>query len=257
MGGGKIIDNQAVKDSRIIIVHKKNGGVSSARNAGLDIAKGKFIAFMDSDDYVDSRYLENMINYDSDIVISGVIIGNRAIRPIEETRFNREQYSIFLNEYFDKTYVRAPWAKVFRRDIINEIRFDERIKWGEDYLFLLEILKRSQSVILVPEAAYHYDEPDEIGKYKFTTEDYCIGLLKVEKLLKEFDLVSFKKGTPLETNRLWHFYSMRDYVDRLELTERLGEWKKWIRGRQFRLLPKSSILLWIKCVIEFYRITHR
>ena len=65
---GQIIDEYAHKDNRVIAVHKENGGVSSARNKGIDIATGDYIAFIDSDDWIDSNYLESFNSSDADCI---------------------------------------------------------------------------------------------------------------------------------------------------------------------------------------------
>lgn len=256
---GKICDSYAATDQRIRVMHKSNGGVSSARNAALDIVKGQYIAFIDADDYIDMDYLAAMWEYGSDIIISGAKINELTIKPSECENLKFHQYNDFLNNFFDKPYVRAPWAKLYSRQIIqnHHIRFDERIRWGEDYIFFLEALTHSQSISLHPDAMYHYEEPTAIGKYKFTTSDYQVGLTKSEQLLMGLSLTSFASGTPLDTNRLWHFYSMRDYVNHLTKKERLDEWKFFLSQKLYNLLPKSSTYLKVKCLIEFFRITHR
>jgi len=99
-GSGNICDRYAVIDSRIRVFHKQNGGVSSARNLGLDNALGEMIFFIDSDDTVDKDYLEKlMIKSDEDYVISGVkILENDFLKPVMTNNENFSDFNRFWME---------------------------------------------------------------------------------------------------------------------------------------------------------------
>ncbi len=153
---GDICDYYAKKDSRVVVIHKENGGASSARNAGLDVAKGKFINFVDSDDYIPNDSLENLINLqkenDADLVCCTYerYLQNNKIVPVKfyDKFFNIEKVdyegiNILLSDLF-----RGPWAKLFKNSIIkvNNILFDEKIKIGEDTIFVYSYLNKSKNI---------------------------------------------------------------------------------------------------------------
>ena len=149
------------KDARIKHVYKDNGGVSSARNKGLEIAKGEWIAFCDSDDWVNNDYLENLAKYtEYDYVISGIIRHPKAHHTfIHDKSFVNEG----IKDYLTYSYLwnGSPCAKLFKRSIIteNNIRFDEKLKSYEDTAFCLHYIYYCNSIRLIPYAGYNYDEP--------------------------------------------------------------------------------------------------
>ena len=142
---GAICDKYATKDSRIRVFHKENGGVSSARNLGLENAFGEWITFIDADDYVHPRFLESLYaKHRGDFVVGSFqLVGSKE-------KWN----GIIEDSYYDKTSLRkkiidislaihfyTPWAKLYSKNIIdnNHLRFDERMRSGEDWLFVLNI----------------------------------------------------------------------------------------------------------------------
>lgn len=161
-----IIDEYATADSRIIAIHKPNGGVSSARNTGLDAAIGEYVAFVDSDDYVSPTYLEDTVKYDEDVIICGITNiryqnGNdtESIENYVPTRY--ENILDFLREQRYMSYIRTPWAKIVKKEIIdtNKLRFDSLIKYGEDTIFNFEVFTKSKNIRIIAEPNYHYVVP--------------------------------------------------------------------------------------------------
>ena len=112
---GKICDEYAQKDSRVRVFHKPNGGVSSARNLGLDNANGEWIAFIDSDDYVDVDYLAELDSYSKMLDVDYVITLN-TIRTYTKESFlmlQSEHYGDLFSLYRLLKYS-SPWAKLFK-----------------------------------------------------------------------------------------------------------------------------------------------
>lgn len=138
---GLICDEYARKDSRIKVYHKENGGVSSARNLGLNYAQGEWLAFIDADDYVHSNFLssfESMISEGLGLIHWGFCYdtnGDIKTIPISDKDKTMTMEEVCRNNIFHG-YV---WSYLFRRDIIkeNKILFDTHLKYAEDWLFIL------------------------------------------------------------------------------------------------------------------------
>ena len=201
----EIIDQYASADPRVIAIHKLNGGVSSARNAGLDRATGDYVAFIDADDYVDSDYLEVSLAYDHDIIIYGTkTIRNGAsnyIFPFKEDlgRSLEGEPSEMLNEdNICETFLRSPWCKFFKKFIINKynLKFDTKINYAEDYLFNLQYLTLSRSICYLNYCGYTYVMPYNDKPYKVDVKQYIYYLNLALTLLERLNV-----GTPKVLNR--------------------------------------------------------
>lgn len=193
---GKICDSYAEKDTRIKVIHKDNGGVSSARNTGLAIATGEYITFFDPDDFVTEDIIEFLLDilkknkadisicaWDdyygnscqpySHAEIKGVYTGKDAIL----IQFKHGFYSVC--------------NMLFSKHIIDGMEFHVGYVNGEDRLFAVEILPKAERVVYdmcLKSAKYHYaHRENSAGTKKFTNDDYS--------LLKICDIVSDKFKT--------------------------------------------------------------
>ncbi|MCF3112119.1 glycosyltransferase [Niabella sp. CC-SYL272] len=172
---GKICDTYADRYSRVEVYHMKNGGVSAARNMGLEKAKGSYITFVDADDYVDENYLSLLLPHgDEDFSVCGVKIlspnGTVAVEGISAASCGTEARQRVVNHHL----VRAVWGKMFKRSVIDchGIRFDTAARVGEDTLFVLEYLSVVSSVFITDKAGYVYISPGyKIDKYRTTPDD--------------------------------------------------------------------------------------
>lgn len=158
---GIICDDYANRDSRIKVFHKENGGVSSARNKGLENARGEWITYIDSDDYVDNDYLENMINKShGDFVASHMIAEGWeewVDNPLPDNFWHNSQMPTFIERLLPRMNFMV--CKLFRSSIIksNKLRFNENLAYGEDTLFIINYLKYAKSVATISTASYHYN----------------------------------------------------------------------------------------------------
>ncbi|MGN1300444.1 MAG: glycosyltransferase family 2 protein [Clostridia bacterium] len=159
----KICDEYAKKDNRIRVIHKKNGGVSSARNIGIDKAKGKWIAFIDSDDWVEENYIERLhvcaVKENADIALCGYnrIIFNKIEKINSSGKINRYSGNQYLtNSLNPQTGFGLCHMKLINRKIIKNIRFDESLEVGEDALFNIMITKNIKCAVNNNESLYNY-----------------------------------------------------------------------------------------------------
>jgi len=160
---GAICDEYAKKDSRITVIHKENGGVSSARNAGLEAAGGAWIGFVDADDWCDANMYEYLVGlgqkYDADIVQCGLFLDEQ--ESCELMFCDWEKDLIFGDvgqmQFCDiQRFGNSSCNKLFRADTLNQITYDPQCPMGEDLLFNLQVLQEAHGIVLGTQAKYHY-----------------------------------------------------------------------------------------------------
>jgi len=175
---GKICDEFALKDKRIKVIHKKNGGVSSASNKGLDSANGELIYFVDGDDWIEENTLEEIIKVfskhpNADVFSFNYIFNydneSKKSIPLTEGTFEGIQkdhliLATIIPKFIERKYnyklpgIRSKCVKAFKRKIIeeNKIRFNEKIPIGEDALFCSKVLSQAKTVVHRNSYLYHY-----------------------------------------------------------------------------------------------------
>lgn len=159
---GDICDEYANKDKRIKVLHKNNEGVGSARNAGLKMVSGEYVAFVDSDDFCDKEYLKNFetgIVNQMDLVIQGYMEYINGAKPGK--MFNSRIYeNNLVDALIDNELLTfgAPYCKLFKRSVIenNDIRFSTKYSYGEDTCFFFNYCKFINNIKLVSNVGYYY-----------------------------------------------------------------------------------------------------
>lgn len=178
---GKICDSYAIKDKKVKVIHKNNRGLSNSRNCGLDIAKGEYISFVDSDDFIHPQMIEilykTIISNNGDIVICDFqrIYENNNIKFKQyKTEQNIKIYNNIeaLNELYSKNVVKfvIAWNKLYKRELFINLRYREK-KFHEDEFIIHELLYRSNKVIDIPLQLYFYlQRQDSIMGAKFSVK---------------------------------------------------------------------------------------
>ena len=172
---GDICDKYAAIDNRIIVLHKPNGGVSSARNAALDVAKGDYVTFADADDEVRPEWLSSFMEtiQNKDVAVQGIefVGGQVEVRAIGiSDGLNNQSLVTKLIEVHFLGYL---FGKLFRREIIESyhIRFDETIRFREDDVFVLEYARYVNSWASTDQSNYIYYVPLANKKYGSNATD--------------------------------------------------------------------------------------
>lgn len=156
----KICDEYAQKDTRFKVLHKKNGGAASARNAGLEIATGEYIGFVDSDDLVNVQYIEKLVNNleesEADISVCGYFNLNKVSAEkiaIEKTGIYSEVE--FLNRFLWDWKCGLLWNKLFKAEVLKNVRFAEGHVIDDEF-FTYKAVMNSKKVVVADEPLIYY-----------------------------------------------------------------------------------------------------
>lgn len=193
---GDICDEYAKKDIRIRVFHKKNGGVSSARNLGLYNVQGEYVTFVDSDDWIDVNTLNVCFSqieiYDLDILQFSYTRNERKLGNV----LDFESHVCTLKDYInEKKLLLCVGGTIFSVDVIkqNHIRFNEKMKLAEDQLFVLSCMELSKRIMRIPNILYYYYDNPCSATNNERSEDL---------IYSSFQCIEFKKQHPLFAFRL-------------------------------------------------------
>ena len=182
------------KDKRIILVNKKNGGLSDARNSGIDKSNGEFLYFLDSDDFIENNTIElmmkKMAEHNSEIVISNRYHyydnGKKIIKFKMEKNdliLDTETSLFELNNF--KYYDMSACSKLFKKDLFEQIRFPIK-KLCEDFYVMYKILEKSKTIIYISTPLYYYYQREgSISKNKNMNIDFVIAAKEQMEYLEE------------------------------------------------------------------------
>lgn len=205
-GSGRICDEWAKKDGRICVIHQENSGVSSARNTGIENATGKYISFVDSDDFVVENIYDIMVKKaeqtDSDQVCCNIknFYNGKFVEEehvFGETTFGLQKkiYENMIVPLLDpekgngrECLLQSTCNKIYRRSTIlqNNIRFNCKIRYAEDYLFNVNFYRFAVKVSFVREHLYVYDRSTEGSLSKRFRHDAFENSVYIRKIEKEW-----------------------------------------------------------------------
>lgn len=163
-GSGAICDEYAQKDSRVKVIHKENGGVASARQLGIDNAKGEYTIHADPDDWVEPTMLEQLCNKakatDADMVICDFWVDCEQQNIYRTQQPTSNSADAVLDDLLFNRMHGALWNKLIKRDCYSKFKvsFVAGLNYCEDYLVCVKLLQRGIKVAYLNKAFYHYDQ---------------------------------------------------------------------------------------------------
>ena len=282
--GGKICDEYAEKHENIKVIHQKNQGVSVARNSGIEIAKGEWIAFVDSDDWVEENMFAKLYEVtqktDAEIIICSTYV-NYEEKQIENSFFNcntrkfigkeKEEVQLQLiakgiNDYFPpEVGCGVPWAKLYKKEFIEKkkLRFIPNLVRMQDNIFNLYAFEEANAILYVNEFLYHYRKSNEsaCNKYNEKVIEYF------EKVNRETEIFInkynkseiFKKALDIKIVMSFHSYFSLNFFNKQnnkKYTIRRKEIIELINSEPYRTSIKNidySLLIplekiFVKCI---------
>ena len=180
---GEICDEYVALDIRVNAIHlSRNGGVSRARNKGLELAKGEWIVFVDADDYVHKDFLQHLLEHSEgqDLVVGGFCKFDSDVYEVFSFEHNMqlkaESLLHFYSEKLDKLIMRTPWGKLFSRRVIDDhgLRFDPSLSLGEDTKFVFSFLRYVRNLQIIKSNEYYFYCPIVFPDQKYRLQVYSI-----------------------------------------------------------------------------------
>lgn len=279
----QICDDYAQRDTRIKVIHKENGGVSSARNEGIKQACGEYITFIDSDDYIDKDFLQYAFyiikESNVDMFVSGILLDYWQEESIQKTQEYTRETSVVLSvktlmeEWaegkFPSICMCSPCCKLYKLDVIKEfsLSFDEGLSCGEDTYFNLSVLSCINKIYFSEKVFYHYRRGNEYSLFsRFHKDLYEIHAKVTDRRRK---LMKKLHCSELSLNRLeedyfrllwgclyeyFHFYDETSYKEKSDLLKKIGNDENIKRCRLKQLVSRNNRLWLFLIKIKAYKI---
>lgn len=263
---GSVCNDIALGDSRVKVIHKKNGGVSSARNIGLDNAFGEYITFSDVDDWMDESWLVTMVDnmYDVDMVITNwqthQLDGTVTKNPMVEGLYSRIDYIPICTQLMNEWQIGLLWCTMFRRSVIenNKLRLLTTMNCQEDLEFMLRYILCTRNFRLVNGFHYHYYYMGDRPRYYFDIPGIHSIMTSLMRLMNYEDTVFFRQlyGERAVRRLLTH----TDFKTYNEFLAYYSDFHEFSHNRKYQKLlrciilikPRNVAYLLLKCIKPFF-----
>ena len=231
-----ILKYQEMFNEKMIYIKKENTGLSDTRNIGIKKAQGEYIAFLDSDDYIEPDMYEKMLRkaYESsyDMVVCDILYvyenSNKTKyvgSGIEKDVINKDNIKSIYKSYYP-----AVWNKIYKKNLLEDIEFTKGV-WFEDMEFMLKLLPKVNSIGVVKEALYNYVQRDGSITYTFNEKLYDI-IYNMDRVLDYYKINKIYNEYYSELEFLYIRYLFATFIKRLA---KIKDYKKYMAGVNFAM----------------------
>ena len=257
---GQIIDSISKQDFRVHVIHKKNAGVSAARNTGIEISTGDYLVFVDGDDYLAPDYVEYMIslveNTGANFCLSKCCYTKSGEEQIEREYIKKLQPEDAVALLLSPDVIVGCWNKIFNRSLIvkNNIQFSTTLFYGEGLSFITTVSQISNSVGVGNRKVYYYRRNNEASATtKFDINKIYNGEKALKAIRKQLIISSSKVNTMLNLH-LCTFYLgaiVRIKSNNLEkeYSQDYKRWKSYIRHNTIKFTFNLEISIYRKLLL--------
>lgn len=265
---GTMCDDFEKKDSRIKVIHKTNGGLSDARNFGIEKASGKYIMFIDSDDFIDKKMIEILFNNikktESDISICGVRIIKEGKKYINKKEYTNDVKILTQNEVYENLYndkaleTVVAWNKLYKRKIFDVIRYPKG-KIHEDAFIIHYLINNAKKIVYTSDKLYYYiRRKDSITGKKFNIKrlDELEALEDRVEFFKKFGMNELYDKTIYRycaSNR-YSYIKIKDKNIKKQLNEKFNTMVKIIENSKYLTKKEKVKIRILKNILIIYKI---
>lgn len=242
-GSGELCEQLSNRDRRIKVIHKLNGGLSDARNVGIDHAAGEWICFIDSDDFVSENYIEKLVKAaaenGADIAICDPV---HVFKKQDAVFCEDNQTKVFTNTeaiiemWYQRTFLFSAWAKIYRRFLFDDVRFTKGIIY-EDVDIMHELFIRSSRIVYFNAKLYAYMHRDG----SITTQKFTLRELDILKICDKLNMFSCNYSK--EMQKAAKAYSLVGNMRIFISAPRTEECAEYIRTTQEYIKKNGKIVL--------------
>jgi glycosyltransferase involved in cell wall biosynthesis len=259
---GDICDEYAEKDVRIKVIHKKNGGLSDARNAALDVCKGDYLMFVDSDDWVESDYCEKALKAAVENHVSCVVFGVNNIVDETVAFYSKtdnvqllDSEAVIRMAFMDTFPFEYAWNKIYSRDLFDDLKFPQGYLY-EDLAVTYLAFHKAQKILAIPDCTYNYRRSrsgsiSEVSqKAHATTDRYRIQKQRIPFLMNYYPNLKSLVYTKVAIEALLGLSFVTDREVAKDMKQFLNENKDVILAanpnyKPFKLYYMGGIVRWL------------
>ncbi|ONG70995.1 hypothetical protein BKK42_17900 [Bacillus cereus] len=257
---GQLIDNVSQQDNRVNVIHKKNAGVSAARNTGIEMSKGDYLVFVDADDYIAQDYVEYMLslieNTGSEFCLSKCCYTKGGEKQTENEYIEKLKPEDATALLLSPNVIVGCWNKIFKRSFLidNNLKFSTTLFYGEGLSFITTASQLSNSVGVGNRKVYYYRRNNEASATtKFNIEKIYNGEKALENIRKQL-IINSQKINTMQDLHLCLFYLgaiVKIKTNHLEKKHQQDykRWSSYLRHNTFKLMAKREISLYRKMML--------